>query len=104
MYLNVKYKFPEKTSLLSFLFIFIFSSEFYGYELKTRYVTIAYSNEYDLRRFNKDIYLGSLSYLLRNRKSVTAGDDAKNRLDVIVEKVESILEMHLRVVSPMVPG
>jgi hypothetical protein len=41
---------------------------------------------------------------LRNRKSVTAGDDAKNRLDVIVEKVESILEMHLRVVSPMVPG
>jgi hypothetical protein len=69
MYLNVKYKFSEKTPLLAFLFIFIFSSESSGYELKTRYVTTAYNNEDDLRRFNKDIYLGSLSYLLRNRKS-----------------------------------
>jgi hypothetical protein len=76
------------------LFIFVLSSRSSGYELKTNYITIVYNNEDELRRFGKDIYLGSLSYLLRNRKSVTAEDDLENRLDVIVEKVESILEMY----------
>jgi hypothetical protein len=79
---------------ITLLFIFIFSCPSSGYELKTRYVTITYNNEDNLRRFNKGIYLGSLSYLLWNRKSITAEDDIKNKLDAIVERVESVLEMY----------
>ncbi len=80
--------------ILISMFIFTSSSTVFGYELKTRYITIVYNNEDQLRRFNKEISLGSLSYLLRNKKSITADDEIKNKLDVIIERVESILEMY----------
>ncbi len=80
--------------ILISIFIFMSSSVIFGYELKTRYITITYSNEEQLRRFNKEISLGSLSYLLRNKKSITADDEIKNKLDIIVERVETILEMY----------
>lgn len=64
-----------------------------GTELKSRFTTVVYENEEQLRRFNKEIYLGSLSYLLRNKKSITVGEEVKNKLDILVERVESILEM-----------
>jgi hypothetical protein len=76
------------------LFILLFSSRSPANEIKTQYIKVVYSSEDELRSFSKDIYLGSLSYLLRNRESVMAEDDLKNRLDVIVEKVESILDMY----------
>jgi hypothetical protein len=63
-------------------------------ELKSRYTTIMYSNEDQVRRFNNEVSLGSLSYLLRNRGSVTTGDEVKNKVDVIIERVESVLEMY----------
>ncbi len=82
------------TVLLAGLLILTVSPPSSGYELKTRYAAIEYSTEDHLRKFNKEISLGSLSYLLRNEKSITAGDEIKSKIDVIVERVEAILEMH----------
>ncbi len=67
-----------------------------GFELKTKYTVIIYDNENILKKFNKEINLGSLSYLLRNKHSFTLEDEVKNKIDVIVERVESILEMFPR--------
>jgi hypothetical protein len=80
--------------LLSGLLVFIFSSVSFAYELKSRYTTIIYTGDDQIRRFNKEISLGSLSYLLRNKTSVTAEDEVKNKMDVLIERVETILEMY----------
>jgi hypothetical protein len=79
--------------LLACLFILISFSPSPAFELKTRYATITYNSEEHLRKFNKEISLGSLSYLLRNKKSFTVDDEIKDKIDVIVERVEAILEM-----------
>jgi hypothetical protein len=65
-----------------------------GHELKSRYATVVYGSDEQLRRLNKDISLGSLYYLLEGRKSVTVNDEVKNKLDVLTERVESILSMY----------
>jgi predicted Zn-dependent protease with MMP-like domain len=65
----------------------------HAFELNSQYVTIMYENEDLLRKFNREVSLGSLSYLARNKKSLTVSDEAKNKVDTIVERVESILDM-----------
>lgn len=83
-------------TLLTGLMILTFFSVSSASELKSRYTTIMYNNEDQIRRFNSEVSLGSLSYLMRNRGSVTTGDEVKNKVDVIIERVESILEMYPR--------
>ncbi len=80
-------------AIFTVLFILILSSVSSGFELKTQYTTITYKKEDQLRRFNKEVYLGRLSYLMRNRRSITLAGEVSNKVDVIVEKVEAILEM-----------
>src|SRR5512135_210208 len=65
-------------------------------ELKTHHATIAYDKEELLRKFNRRVSLGSLSYLLRNRRSITADDEVRNKVDVLVERVEAVLDMFPR--------
>jgi len=84
------------TTLLTGLMILTFFSGSSAGELKSRYTTIIYNNEDQIRRFNNEVSLGSLSYLPRNRGSITTGDELKNKVDVIIERVESILEMYPR--------
>jgi hypothetical protein len=64
-----------------------------GYELKTAYATVIYEKEGLLRQFDRKVSLGSLSYLLRNRTNVTSVDEVKNKVDVLVERVEAVLDM-----------
>ncbi len=64
-----------------------------GYELQTAYATVIYEKDGLLRQFDRNVSLGSLSYLLRNRPNVTSADEAKNKIDVLVEKVENVLDM-----------
>lgn len=80
-------------SIFIVLFLIVTASVSSGFELKTEYATIIYEKEEHLRQFNKKVSLGSLSYLMRNKKSFTAADEVKNKLDVIVERVETILDM-----------
>jgi hypothetical protein len=79
----------------------------HGFELKTRYTTIVYKSENLLRKFNKEVSLGSLAYIMRDTRSITAEDEVKNKVDVIIEKVESVLEMfprNLRFTVMLLPG
>jgi hypothetical protein len=88
-------KMSLKVALVLF-FIFSASSVSWAYELKTNYTIIRYSNEELIRKFNKELSLGRLSYLLKNRDSITIEDEVKNKIDVIIERVETILEMFPR--------
>ena len=83
-------------TLLTGLMILTFFSVSSASELKSRYTTIMYNSEDQIREFNNEVSLGSLSYLMRNRGSITIGDEVKNKVDVIIERVESILEMYPR--------
>jgi hypothetical protein len=65
-------------------------------ELKTQYTIVTYDKEEQLRKFNKGVSFGSLSYLLRNRMSITSDDEVRNKVDVLVERVEAILDMFPR--------
>lgn len=65
----------------------------YGAEIETRYATLVYAQEDLLKTFNKEVRLGGLSYLVRNRTSITVSDEVKNKVDAIIEKVQSVLAM-----------
>lgn len=78
------------------LIIFVLTSVSSGFELRTHYTVVTYDGENVLKKFNKEIRLGSLSYHLRNKQSLTIEDEVKNKVDLIVERVESILEMFPR--------
>ncbi|MEJ2683168.1 MAG: hypothetical protein P8Z71_02080 [Candidatus Sulfobium sp.] len=67
-----------------------------GSELKTHYVTVVYNDRKYLREFNDNVSLGSLSYLVRNRNPLTAAEETGDKLDVIVERVEAVLDMFPR--------
>jgi len=84
-----------KTFLIS-LCIVLFPGLSSGIELKTRFTTIIYEDEALLRKFNNEIHLGSLSYLLKNKHSITVSDEVANKVDVLIEKVVTILEMFPR--------
>lgn len=65
-----------------------------GSELKTRYVTVTYSRNKYLDEFNDQVSLGSLSYLIHDRDALTASAEASAKLDAIIERVETILDMY----------
>ncbi|MDQ7786789.1 MAG: hypothetical protein RDU01_04205 [Thermodesulfovibrionales bacterium] len=78
------------------LFISSLSSISWAHELKSRFTTIVYNSEDLVRKFNKELSLGRLSYLLKNRPGITVEDEVGNKVDVIIERVETILEMFPR--------
>jgi len=63
-------------------------------EITSRYTTITYSDVESLRKFNSKLYMGNLKYLLKGEKSDTIEDEVKNKIDLIVEKVETVLDMY----------
>lgn len=62
-------------------------------ELETRYGTVSYEREELLKRFNEEIRLGSLSYLMKSRSSLTLADEVRNKVEVVINKVQTVLEM-----------
>lgn len=62
-------------------------------ELESRYAKIAYETEEDLRKFNDGVRLRSLSYLARNRNNLTVADEVGTKVDVLTERVKTVLEM-----------
>jgi hypothetical protein len=73
-------------------------------EAKSRYVSLRYSSQELLRDFNEEIELGrKLGSYVRKTQIVTIEDEVLAKLDAVVEKAETILEMfpdklHIRVV------
>ncbi len=64
-----------------------------GVELDSRYCTLIYRDAEQLAAFNKKLYMGRLARIVRARNNVTIADEVSNKLDVIVEKVETVLDM-----------
>jgi len=73
-------------------------------EAKSRYATLRYSSQELLTNFNEDIELGrNLSAFSRKAKIVNVEDEVLAKIDAIVEKAETILEMfpdqlHMKIV------
>ena len=82
-----------RTLLLLLLILIATQTLCYGFELTSRYAVIQYEKEELLREFNKELLLGSLSHLMRYKKSVSWQDEIKNKVDVIVERVIVVLDM-----------
>lgn len=83
----------SRTFILILLILFSTQSLSYCFEIKSRYATIQYEKEELLREFNRELLLGSLSHLMRFKKNVTWQDEVKNKVDIIVERVEIVLDM-----------
>lgn len=63
-------------------------------ELKTRYATVRYDDINLLHKFNDELALSrQLSLQLRQQKVITVQDELQNKLNIIVEKVETVLDM-----------
>jgi len=76
-----------------FHFILLMPSLSFCYEIKTRYATITYEKKEHLHKFNDKLYLGCLKYLLKKRRALTIEDEVKCKIDLIVEKAETVLEI-----------
>jgi hypothetical protein len=66
----------------------------FGQELKTRYATVQYADTKLLYEFDEELYVGrQLGRMLKGMRSVSRQDDIKNKIDLVVEKVEMVLDM-----------
>ncbi len=63
-------------------------------EIKSRYAKISFQDAALLREFNDNLSVGHRLYqYVKNRKNFTVNDEVKNKIDVVVEKVEVVLDM-----------
>lgn len=75
-----------------------------GQEQKSRYVTLSYADKEVLQEFNENLQLSrKLSYAARKKNVVTVGDEVLAKADIIIEKVQVVLDMfpnnyHIRLV------
>jgi len=68
-----------------------------GYELKSRYAVISYENPKDLKKFNKELYVGGRLRSKVNRyKADTIEEEVIAKINVITEKAMQALDMHPR--------
>jgi len=77
------------------LAILLFPSVSWAEKIKTRYAIFFFQNHDQLEEFNDNLRVGKqLYYLVKKRKARTVADEVKNKIDVIVEKVQTILEFY----------
>jgi hypothetical protein len=84
------------TRLLSvLLFFFLAPQSLWGQGVtKSRYVAIRYADQELLREFNNQIELGrKLNYFVRKKNIVTFEDEVLAKMDTLVEKAETVLDM-----------
>jgi len=81
------------SAILTGLFLALSVSAANGLEVKTRNASVIYEKEDLLRKFNRNVRLGRLSYAARDRTSITVEDEVRNKVDVILERVKAVLAM-----------
>ncbi len=90
--------------LLLFSWILVPGGNAHGQELKSRYVTLVFTDMEVLQEFNSNLRLnGKLDYAIRQKNIITVGDEVLAKVDIIIEKVEAVLDMfpdnyHIRLV------
>ncbi len=81
-------------SALSCLFLLLSVSISFGAEITSKYTTITYGADAQLRKFNKKLRINRRgAFFLGNPQEVTAAQEVGNKVDMVVEKVKTILEM-----------
>ncbi len=80
-------------ALTAILLLVPLSPAAFALELETKHTTVVYDDARQLGAFTSSVRMGGLGYLLWGKKSVTAPDEARNKVDAVVEKVMTILEM-----------
>lgn len=77
-----------------FFAVFIFCFPYYAcsFEIETSYTTIIYKDKDILKKFNKKIYTGRLRHYMPDNID-TAEDEARAKIDMIIHRVQSVLEM-----------
>jgi hypothetical protein len=88
--------YPGVVSVLFFLCCSLLPAVARSAELKTQYTTLVFEKDELLKDFNHAISLGSLNHLLRSRKSITADDEIRNKVDVLIERIQAVLDMRPR--------
>ena len=83
-----------KSLILSFMILFIVHNPTLAFEIKGEYSSISYDTDAILEVFNNRLFLGRLRYLLRGRRALTVEDEVINKIDVISERIQEILDMH----------
>ena len=73
--------------------IFSFSLECAAYELSSRYATITYFDQDDLREFNNELYMGRLKSQMGRTSGDTIEEEVIAKINFIVEKVMVVLDM-----------
>jgi len=74
--------------------VLLFSSSAPAADLTSRYTTITYFSDDDLRAFNRELYMGRLQSRLPKNRGNTVADEVIVKIDYIVEKVMSVLDMY----------
>ncbi len=82
-------------SVLVFFFCFNHAgNNAYAREQKSRYVTLSYPSREVLQEFNENLQLNrKLSNAVRKKNVVTVADEVLAKADIIVEKVQVVLDM-----------
>lgn len=76
------------------ILLILFTCPAWSQEIKTRYATVRYTDEELLHTFDNELYLGRpLTRILRQMKALSKADEVKNKVDLVVEKVETVLDM-----------
>lgn len=78
---------------LQTIFVFLAVSVSFAFEIEGKYATILYEKEEHLRTFNKNLFLGSLAYLLKGKRGITVSEEVSGKTDAVVEQVRQILGM-----------
>lgn len=90
--------------LLLFLWLFGIAFTVQAQEQESRYATLSYSDKSVLREFNDNLRLNrKLNYSKRKKNVTTVADDVLAKTDIIIEKVQVVLDMfpnkyHIRLV------
>ena len=80
--------------LLLFSWILVPGGNAHGQELKSRYVTLVFTDMEVLQGFNSNLQLnGKLDYAIRQKNVITVADEVLAKVDIIIEKVEAVLDM-----------
>jgi hypothetical protein len=69
--------------------VFLFADDVHAGALETRYATVIYSSDSQIREFNSNVSIGG-------RSGITMFDEAKNKVDAVTERVMMVLEMFVR--------
>jgi len=72
--------------------LFCFAMDCAAFELQSRYATITYSDQDDIRDFNKKLYMGRLQSSIRGSGN-SIESEVVAKIDFIVEKVRLVLDM-----------